>query len=62
MPVDITFFSHFSAVLPFIVRVDVNGAESSADNKNRGFSIDYNQIKCWTERSDQNENLYNLRM
>ena len=41
-----TFFQ-FSAVLPFIVRVDVNGIEtSSPDNKNRGFSIDYNQIKC----------------
>jgi len=36
----------YSSFLPFIVMVDFNGAEASADNKNRGFSIDYRQIKC----------------
>ena len=34
-----------SSYLSFL-QVDFNGAEASADNKNRGFSIDYRQIKC----------------
>ena len=37
----------YSSYVPFVVFVDFNGAEATADNKNRGFSVDYRQIKCW---------------
>merc|ERR1719232_136583 len=35
----------YSSVIPFVIQVDMNGAEQE-DNKNRGFSINYRQIKC----------------
>ena len=37
----------YTSYVPFVVQVDFNGAEATADNKNRGFSVDYRQIKCW---------------
>jgi len=37
----------YSDVLPFIIHVEMNGSEGSpSDNKNRGFSLNYRQIKC----------------
>ena len=39
------YHKHFYLTHNFL-QVDFNGAEASADNKNRGFSIDYRQIKC----------------
>ena len=36
----------YSSVVPFVVQVDINGAEQDPDNKNRGFSINYRQIQC----------------
>ena len=40
------YYKYFYLTLHTFFQVDFNGAEASADNKNRGFSIDYRQIKC----------------
>ena len=36
----------YSSYVPFIVQVDFNGNEANADNKNRGFSVNYRQVLC----------------
>jgi len=36
----------YSSFVPFIVQVDFNGNENNADNKNRGFSVNYRQVLC----------------